>query len=157
MRIQCKNSAPFVHVDRLLARRASPPRECGSCTACCTVMAVQELAKPARRACDHVSGVGCTVHSDRPESCREFNCVWLRGGIVGDEATRPDELGVCFDAFKNTDSGTVMLYAFELWEGALQTREAQQIIEALAVHNEVHLSYRDRTWRTVATGPKECR
>jgi hypothetical protein len=152
MQSESKNAGAFVHVDRLLSRGASPARECGPCTACCTVMAVHELAKPARRACDHVSHSGCTVHRDRPESCRAFHCLWLRGAMAGDN-TRPDELGVCFDAFNATDTGKVMLYAFELWEGALETPEAQRIIEALCVTSEVHLSYRDHTWRTIASEP----
>lgn len=155
MQNEHKTNTAFVRLERLLAPRASGDRDCGPCTACCTVMAVPELAKPARRACDHVSLMGCSVHNDRPESCRAFNCLWLRGAIEGEESTRPDQIGVCFDAFNSIETGSVMLYAFELWEGALETTEAQKLIEALSHTHDVHLSYRDRTWRTVSAGESE--
>lgn len=65
-------------------------RRCGSCTACCKILPVVELNKPALTRCAHQRhGKGCTIYPDRPMSCRLWSCLWL-----SDEATarlsRPD-------------------------------------------------------------------
>lgn len=135
----------FVRVERLRAPRAEEGRACGPCTACCTVMAVTELRKPSRRACDHVGYEGCRIHAERPASCRAFDCLWLRGAIA-DESMRPDLSGVMFDHFVvrgTTDSHTV---AFELWSGALDAPEVRALIAALRELHPVASSLRDGTW-----------
>jgi hypothetical protein len=76
---------------------ATPAKSCGPCTACCKVMAVDALAKPAGTACVHVrAGRGCGVYPERPRACRTFECVWLM-----DEAMphrfRPDQTRVVLD------------------------------------------------------------
>ena len=56
-----------------------PMQGCGSCTACCKVMKVRELDKPADTWCAHCAiGAGCRIYDTRPESCRVYECVWLR-------------------------------------------------------------------------------
>jgi hypothetical protein len=53
-------------------------RACADCTLCCKVMAIEELAKPAGRWCNHCKpGRGCLIHDDRPAECRDFSCLWL--------------------------------------------------------------------------------
>jgi hypothetical protein len=53
-------------------------RQCGDCSLCCKVMAIEELAKPAGRWCRHCKpGRGCLTHETRPSECRDFNCLWL--------------------------------------------------------------------------------
>jgi hypothetical protein len=53
-------------------------RECGDCTLCCKVMAIEALAKPASSWCQHCKpGRGCLIHPDRPAECQTFNCLWL--------------------------------------------------------------------------------
>jgi hypothetical protein len=52
-------------------------RECGDCTLCCKVMAIEELAKPAGKWCRHCQpGRGCDRYDGRPAECRDFNCLW---------------------------------------------------------------------------------
>lgn len=54
-------------------------RECGSCTLCCKLLAVTEIAKPAGIWCEHCTvGAGCQIHSDDkyPPSCKVYNCLW---------------------------------------------------------------------------------
>ena len=53
---------------------------CGTCTLCCKVMAVPELSKPRDQWCGKCDkrGGGCTVYETRPQSCREFECLWLQ-------------------------------------------------------------------------------
>lgn len=53
-------------------------RQCGDCTLCCKVMAIEELAKPASSWCPHCKpGRGCLIYPDRPTECQTFRCLWL--------------------------------------------------------------------------------
>jgi hypothetical protein len=143
------DDGPLVRVERLLARPTLPAMDCDGCTACCTVMAVTELRKPGRRACDHIRRDGCRIYPERPKSCREFHCAWVRGMVGGGAATRPDELGVMFDAFIDRGHGAMRIVAFELWAGALEGPLARAIVEGFAEKHTVALSKRDGTWTTV--------
>ena len=132
-------------------------RECGTCTACCTVLAVAELNKPMRWACDHVTCAGCGIYEKRPQACRDFDCAWLRGvlpfhgELQDDESLRPDKLGVLFDFFYSTANCKSRFVAFELWRGAFNQAPAAAILNQIAASREVELSYRDGTWRTIGT------
>jgi hypothetical protein len=164
----CLQSADLPVIDRRLMNAwPAEVRQCGSCTACCTVLVVAELHKPARWACDHVNCRGCGIYEIRPESCREFNCAWLRGQIprqiaggisgqisghiTGDESYRPDRLGVLFDFFYSTATKRNRLVAFELWNGAFGEAPAAALLSEIAASREIDLSYRDGTWRTIGT------
>jgi len=77
------------------ARRAAG-RSCGPCSLCCTVLRVDELAKPAGRDCIHQRAAGgCGIHATRPGICRAYRCLWLQGGLEDDE--RPDATGGVVD------------------------------------------------------------
>src|SRR3569833_40179 len=69
-------------------------RACGSCTLCCKVMAIDELAKPAGTWCPNCSvGSGCRVYGAHPPSCRAFTCQWLvQPGLP--DSYRPDRVKV---------------------------------------------------------------
>lgn len=67
-------------------------RSCGPCTACCTALAVRELDKPRYCACPRLGASGCAEYANRPDSCRDYQCLWLQG-FLGEE-DRPDRLGV---------------------------------------------------------------
>jgi hypothetical protein len=55
-----------------------PGRACGTCTLCCKVAAVEELAKPMGVWCAHcLRNKGCAIYASRPASCRSFTCQWL--------------------------------------------------------------------------------
>lgn len=66
-------------------------RKCGSCTLCCTALAVPELGKKTGEPCKHLTPTGCGIYEDRPLSCRAFECMWLQG--AGRHETRPDYTG----------------------------------------------------------------
>jgi hypothetical protein len=69
---------------------------CGSCSLCCTVLRVDELAKLAGSPCAHQREAGgCAIHPTRPSVCRAYRCLWLRGAFA--EADRPDRLGAVVD------------------------------------------------------------
>ena len=52
---------------------------CGTCTLCCKTMKVVELQKPAHTWCSHCNQQqGCEIYAERPLSCRQYECLWLR-------------------------------------------------------------------------------
>lgn len=142
----------FVRLERLVRGPDDAAPGCDGCTACCVVLPIVELRKPARRACDHVDRAGCRVHPTRPESCRAFHCAWVRGAVTGGEATRPDVLGVMFDAFRERGAEGVRVVAHELWPGALEGDAARGVIRSLAAVHEVALSHRDGRWSVLSPG-----
>ena len=65
--------------------RIAPGRACGTCTMCCKTMRVPELEKPIDKWCPHcIKGQGCGIYEQRPNSCREFLCVYLLDGQLGE-------------------------------------------------------------------------
>jgi len=110
-------------------------RECGSCSACCTVLGVHEIEKGIYDTCRHVCESGCAIHAERPGSCRSFECQWLRGVLEVDGGIdaqlRPDVCGVIFDYQPHTAFGEM----FTVWEvepGASTRDEPRRIVEGLA-------------------------
>ena len=73
------------------------PRECGSCTECCHLMAVSEIGKPIFQWCKFCNtNTGCTIYDKRPHSCRGFQCLWLKDESIPDDM-RPDRCGVLLE------------------------------------------------------------
>jgi hypothetical protein len=73
-----------------------PGRECGGCTLCCRLPAVDtpELQKQAGVLCDQCTvSQGCAIHAQRPQVCRDWFCGWRRLPRL-DEGWRPDRWGV---------------------------------------------------------------
>ena len=65
---------------------AAVTRQCGSCTLCCKILAVQEIEKPPGRLCVHCKeGRGCRIYAERPHSCRSFNCYFLTNPKLREE------------------------------------------------------------------------
>lgn len=134
---------------RFTAETPAGDRECGPCTACCTVHQVEELRKPARQACDHLCPSGCAIYESRPNTCRQFNCLWLRGGLDRNETLRPDHLGLVFDFFIWKSSNVPQLSAVEVWNGAADSPESQSLLNALREQFSVVLGLRDGRWGTL--------
>lgn len=66
-------------------------RRCGHCTACCKILPVPEVGKPALTRCQHQRhGKGCAIYADRPLSCRLWSCLWLTTDAATAELSRPD-------------------------------------------------------------------
>ncbi len=97
---------------------------------------------------------GCQIYETRPTACRDFNCLWLRGEVAGDESSRPDKLGVMFDSFFSTATNETRFIAFELWNGAFDEPVSAALLTELAVTREVQLSYRNGTWQTIGNSPE---
>ena len=53
--------------------------DCNGCTICCKFMGVDEIEKQRNVWCKHCDiGVGCQIYETRPDSCRVYECVWLK-------------------------------------------------------------------------------
>ena len=62
-----------------------PGRACGTCTLCCKILSITELAKPKGQWCRHCDiGRGCRIYDQRPPSCRTFICGYLGWPVAGD-------------------------------------------------------------------------
>ncbi len=118
-----RDGDPF-EPETMRARRASA-RTCGTCSHCCTVLRVDELAKAAGRDCRHQRGSdGCGIYSTRPSICRGYKCLWLQGGLEEDE--RPDATGGIVDLeSRGTGVGLVIR---EISVGAFEKSPALQTI-----------------------------
>lgn len=156
----------FEHL--MLADVAAPDFGCGDCTACCTVLAVTELQKPMRYACQHLCRDGCRVYLERPAGCRQFNCLWLRGAVrfestssdtrdnqlerssECDESLRPDHSGVIWDYFIHGADGTRCLIAFEVWANAFRRPDVLEFLVRISDHFPLRLSFRNSDWADVS-------
>lgn len=108
---------------------------CGDCTACCTTMGVAELDKAPARRCPHQCAAGCGIYETRPPTCREFECVWLQGTFHGDprEASlRPDLFGFVLVAADPARFGLHVVFAHEVWSGAVEDPKKMAVLEGFA-------------------------
>lgn len=114
---------------RVVVRGINPhARACGGCTACCTALHVDELHKPAGARCAHLRAArGCSKYEDRPPSCREFQCLWLRGLHATREEHRPDRVGLML--VPTTEPRTIE--ARELRTGAADSVEGMFLVQDL--------------------------
>lgn len=111
--------------------RAMRARGCGECTACCHIVAAQQLNKPTGVACPHVCEAGCAIYETRFEECRSFRCIWLNGHFL--DSDRPDQLGVVF--FEEADAnGNALVTASEAYPGVVldSPRAKELILQILA-------------------------
>lgn len=66
-----------------------PGRSCEGCTICCKLFAVEQLAKPPVKWCEHCRiGTGCGAYDDRPIECQQFFCEYLLDPTL-DESWKP--------------------------------------------------------------------
>ena len=125
---------------------SDPNRGCGSCSACCTVIGVHELEKGTYETCEHLCEAGCGIYAERPQSCRTFECQWLRGALEVDGSIdtemRPDASGVIFDYHPHTAFGEVFT-AWEVEPGASASGHARSTTKGLDERSLVIIMTRD--------------
>ena len=89
-------------------------RSCGTCTACCDAVGVEDIKKPEFTPCKHLCGSGCGIYRDRPEQCRTYLCAWKAVWTPNDESWRPDNLGVIFDVHTEGLGGRAAIRCWQL-------------------------------------------
>jgi len=107
-------------------------RQCGPCSACCTVLEVAAISKPGFAQCPNQEG-GCSVYEQRPAPCMSYRCHWLDGQLAEDE--RPDLVGLIFDSglsplFKMWGADAIV--ARETAPGTAQEPRAARLIQKRA-------------------------
>lgn len=103
-------------------------RTCGHCTACCLTHSVPEIKKEKGFWCPSCSiGKGCKVYQKRPESCREFQCLWLGG--TGDDSFRPDRLGAVFSCTEDDKLGQIYCVVYTNKAGPIDPK-VEKVIRA---------------------------
>ncbi len=117
------------------ADRSSLPvvNRCGECTACCSVLAIEELDKPEYEDCKHLSSAGCEIYESRPPVCQRFECMYLSDRWDqrdGGEIMRPDRCGLLIYGYRDQD-GKEAIRVSEVFDGASQNEIAQQLIPSL--------------------------
>lgn len=71
-------------------------RRCGDCSLCCTYLSVRRSDnksnwKESWKHCKNCSGHKCIIYEKRPDSCRNFECLWLQSSDVP-KRFRPDRV-----------------------------------------------------------------
>ena len=119
-------------------------KTCDQCSACCVAFDVGALEKPAGAPCPHLQAEsGCKIHPKRPDACRAFACGWLTDAMWTD-CERPDRLGVILvpadqgSAFAGS-AAVPLLVAYELRPGALDSCDAEPLLNRLSRHRVVAL------------------
>jgi hypothetical protein len=88
----------------MILDKPAPGRSCGTCTLCCKVHGIAELAKPVGKWCPHCEiGKSCKIYETRPQECRTFHCLWLADGRMA-EHWRPDRSKIVVTPGSNANS-----------------------------------------------------
>jgi hypothetical protein len=104
-------------------------RQCGTCTACCKVVGVEELNKPQNKWCTHCHiGHGCMIYDTRPEGCKRFECLWLRGQTPED--LLPKDCHVVLDA--TMDGRRVVAHVDSYYPDAYKTGRVGRYLHSIA-------------------------
>lgn len=96
-------------------------RICGGCTACCTVLDIEDADSPAGQRCQYEGANCCTIYPTRPQQCRDWQCQWMADNdhspaLLKDDE-RPDRIGLMFNIDIVPSYGPVLV-CHELWDGA---------------------------------------
>lgn len=97
-------------------------------------MGVPSINKPNNTPCSKLCATGCSIYTERPQECCDFECLWLQDdGHVFRNMQRPDHIGVIFDVTGEASKiGRQALVAHAVWPGALEAGEAKKLVEKYA-------------------------
>jgi hypothetical protein len=115
-------------------------KTCGTCTACCSTVPVEEIGLPAFTRCPKLRSVvfaapGCSIYPDRPNSCETWSCHWLKDDWPDD--LRPDRCGVVVDIIPDlirvngTEMPALQIWALPGYEMAFTEQPVMAIVLAI--------------------------
>lgn len=109
-------------------------------------MKVHELSKPANTWCTHCeTAKGCAIYADRPQSCRVYECLWLRSQAFDKPlapALRPDRSRVVIGTLNHGND--IVLYVPPEQPNAWQAPEFSATIAQFYTRGiPVHVSCND--------------
>ena len=88
-----------------------PDRSCGTCTLCCSVMAVHEDGVDTKYGedCVHLrKRRGCAIYETRPGVCKAWSCLW-RLGILPEDM-RPDKVHAILEVQSPPDDKAIVVH-----------------------------------------------
>lgn len=147
--------------DALRVLALSEQRSCGACQACCHLLGIEELGKPAGINCEHQCSAGCGTYAQRPYVCHAFLCEWkISPHMSGD--MRPDKSGIMYFIQSGIVPGDSRdtLKVFEVREGAFQTAPAAiyaELNRCRLDHPEISFTYipfGKHRWNGFPTAPQ---
>jgi hypothetical protein len=76
--------------------------ECDGCTLCCKTTNIVYMNSSHGEYCKHcIPNIGCSIHIDRPDPCKVFQCAWSQMENVHIDL-RPDNCKVVFEKINRT-------------------------------------------------------
>jgi hypothetical protein len=123
-------------------------RECGTCALCCKVLGIDAIGKPRRQWCGNCrAGKGCTIYADRPDECRDFNCVYVTTKALGEHwFPARSKMIVCSDPATNRLEIHVDEGRENAWRAEPFYSEIKQWAQAAARNNgQILVCLPDRT------------
>lgn len=115
-------------------------RSCGSCTVCCKVPGIddKDLQKPVGlwcQYCDNKSARPCTIYETRPDTCKNFECLWLTDDAKAlNDDMRPDRSRMMLTTVVG-DIGVMPPGAIMAWEvipGAFDSPRNKKVIDRIS-------------------------
>jgi len=112
-------------------------RQCGKCVLCCKLLYVEALDKEAGTWCPWLHKQrtrGCSKYRKRPEACREFACLWLKG-FFDYKLDRPDACGVVWSVNEPPPGKVQIMLAYEIHDGATDKGRGYDVVMGLMRQN----------------------
>lgn len=112
---------------------------CGECNACCKRYNITDAFwrsddKPRNTLCEKWCN-GCEIYEERPKSCSDFECVWLKISKARDLSInlRPDKVGGMVTARMENGEGQLLIEEIEpgSFDPMNMTPEQQQLVSEL--------------------------
>jgi hypothetical protein len=147
------------------ASPATATNHCGTCSLCCKVKAIGELAKPMYTWCGHCQkGKGCKLYDTphKPASCTEYTCLWLATQSFEDTSRRlslefrPDRTKVVVDTPDKPGYKVAIFWPDPDAPGAMRSEQNRFLIEALSTEYAV-IEARGRRRKLLAVDPANAR
>jgi len=119
---------------------------CGSCTLCCKVMGIEELAKPRNTWCPHCDkGKGCRIYDTpaKPRECTAYKCLWLSTQSFEDptlrlpQRFRPDRTRIVVDTFEHPNYRAAIFWIDLSYPDAIESEVNQSLIKMLSAEHVI--------------------
>jgi hypothetical protein len=123
--------------------------ECGECTACCELLPVTKIRKPAGVVCEHLEDGNCNINDSKPYECSGFECVYRQT----DEAPislRPDNCKMVFQRMTDRMCIGALHPEHDITEAAkiqIASLNEQGVKVIVTVNGHQHSVYRARAGR----------
>lgn len=100
-------------------------RSCNNCHECCNGnLSIPELDVSLGKPCKFMCNTGCSIYKYRPETCRNFTCLWLDDESIP-ESLYPKESGIVI--YRQIINGSLIYVTQEFWNKLSEENEKHMI------------------------------